>query len=108
MLSVEFKEYCKPKVRQTKPASLWQQGASCFIPPSDKCWLTLQVVAEANKPEWSGGHRGLQTYIQRLVHPTWDSKLVVANKTNPQSLATNMTDDNLKVLLSTVSAGCCI
>ena len=56
----------------------------------------LQVVQEANKPEWSGGHRGLQTYIQRLVHPMWDNKLVVPSKI-PHSLVTNLSEESLKV-----------
>lgn len=56
-----------------------------------------QVVAEANKPEWSGGHRGLQTYLQRLLHPTWDSRLVSSTKANPNSLMPNLNEETLKV-----------
>ncbi len=56
-----------------------------------------QVVAEANKPEWSGGHRGLQTYLQRLLHPTWDSRLVSPTKANPNSLMPNLNEETLKV-----------
>ncbi len=64
---------------------------------SARCIYGMQVVAEANKPEWSGGHRGLQTYLQRLLHPTWDSKLVSPAKSNPNSLMPNLSDENLKV-----------
>ena len=56
-----------------------------------------QVVAEANKPEWSGGHRGLQTYLQRLLHPTWDSRLVSPTKANSNSLMPNLNEETLKV-----------
>lgn len=59
------------------------------------------MVAEANKPEWSGGHRGLQTYLQRLLHPTWDSRLVSPTKANPNSLMPNLNEETLKV-----SRGC--
>ena len=59
--------------------------------------VELQVVAEANKPEWSGGHRGLQIYLQRLLHPMWDTKLVAPSKASPNSLLPNLTDESLKV-----------
>lgn len=57
----------------------------------------LQVVAEANKPEWSGGYRGLQTYLQRLLHPTWDTRFVSPAKANPNSLMPNLNEETLKV-----------
>lgn len=57
----------------------------------------MQVVAEANKPEWSGGHKGLQLYLHRLVHPMWDAQLLTPSKSNPASLVPNLTEDNLKV-----------
>ena len=61
------------------------------------CLCGVQVVAEANKPEWSGGLRGLLTYLQRLLYPTWDTKLATPTKTNPNSLMPNLTEATLKV-----------
>ncbi|DBA94363.1 TPA: hypothetical protein ACH3X1_001969 [Trebouxia sp. C0004] len=73
-----------------------QPGAS--HPAAQGGFYMGEVVAEANKPEWSGGHRGLQTYLQRLLHPTWDSRLVSPTKANPNSLMPNLNEETLKAL----------
>ncbi|DBA89731.1 TPA: hypothetical protein ACH3X2_004613 [Trebouxia sp. C0005] len=73
-----------------------QAGAS--HPAAQGGFYMGEVVAEANKPEWSGGHRGLQTYLQRLLHPTWDSRLVSPTKANPNSLMPNLNEETLKAL----------
>ena len=55
-------------------------------------------MPEGNKPEWSGGQRGLHLYLQRLLQPTWDDKLVsAASKANPNSLMPNLSQDTLQV-----------
>ena len=46
----------------------------------------------------------MQTYIQRLVHPMWDNKLVVPTKI-PQSLVTNLSEEGLKVSRHCTHAG---
>ena len=60
--------------------------------------VRIQVVPEGNKPEWSGGQRGLHLYLQRLLQPTWDEKLAsAASKANPNCLMPNLSQDMLQV-----------
>ena len=62
-----------------------------------QCCCT-QVVPEGNKPEWSGGQRGLHLYMQRLLQPTWDNKLMsAASKANPNTLMPNLSQEALQV-----------
>lgn len=68
-------------------ASTWTGGCCC-----------TQVVPEGNKPEWSGGQRGLHLYVQRLLQPTWENKLMsAASKANPNALLANLSQEALQV-----------